>query len=164
MRSSAQRAGAPRSAPQRSEAAASALEKVRKRTSRGALLGAPALCAELRKVQLPYNLSAVTCLVAGALIARPELVRERARLVAQERDRVAKGLRAAGCTVHPSGANFLLFEQDRRPANDLHRALFGRGVLIRNVSSGRDLSRALRVSIGAPAANDAFLAALKAEL
>ena len=75
-----------------------------------------------------------------------------------------KGLRAAGCTVHPSGANFLLFEQDGRPANDLHRALFGRGVLIRNVSSGRDLSRALRVSIGAPAANDAFLAALKAEL
>jgi len=130
----------------------------------GALLGAPSLCAELRKVQLPYNLSAVTCLVAGALIARPDLVAERARLVAQERERVAKGLRAAGCTVHPSGANFLLFEQDRRPANDLHKALFARGVLIRNVSSARDLSRALRVSIGAPAANDAFLAALRAEL
>jgi histidinol-phosphate aminotransferase len=130
----------------------------------GALLGAPALCAELRKVQLPYNLSAVTCLVAGALIARPELVGERTRLVTQERERVAQALRAAGCTVHPSGANFLLFEQDRRPANDLHKALFARGVLIRNVSSARDLGRALRVSIGAPAANDAFLAALSAEL
>jgi histidinol-phosphate aminotransferase len=130
----------------------------------GALLGAPSLCAELRKVQLPYNLSAVTCLVAGALIARPELVRERARLVTQERERVARGLRSFGCSVHPSGANFLLFEQDLRSAGDLHKALFARGVLIRNVSSGRDLSRALRVSIGAPAANDAFLAALKAEL
>lgn len=130
----------------------------------GALLGAPSLCAELRKVQLPYNLSAVTCLVARALIARPELVRERARLVAQERERVAAGLRSAGCTVHPSGANFVLFEQDRKAANDLHKALFAHGVLIRNVSSARDLSRALRVSIGAPAANDAFLAALRAEL
>jgi len=130
----------------------------------GALLGAPSLCAELRKVQLPYNLSAVTCLVARALIARPELVRERAVLVTQERERVAAGLRAAGCIVHASGANFVLFEQDKRPANELHKALFARGVLIRNVSSARDLSRALRVSIGAPAANDAFLAALRAEL
>ena len=115
-------------------------------------------------MQLPYNLSAVTCLVARALIERPELVRQRAQLVADERERVAKALRDAGCIVHASGANFLLFEQDRRPANDLHRALFARGVLIRNVSSARDLSRALRVSIGAPAANDAFLAALRAEL
>ncbi len=130
----------------------------------GALLAAPSLCAELRKIQLPYNLSAVTCLVARALIARPELVRARTQLVADERERVAAGLRSAGCAVHPSGANFLLFEQDRRPANDLHKALFARGVLIRNVSSARDLSRALRVSIGAPAANDAFLAALRAEL
>jgi histidinol-phosphate aminotransferase len=130
----------------------------------GALLGAPSLCAELRKVQLPYNLSAVTCLVARALIGRPELVRERTRLVARERERVTAALRAAGCIVHPSGANFVLFEQDRRPANDLHQALFARGVLIRNVSSARDLGHALRVSIGAPAANDAFLAALRAEL
>jgi histidinol-phosphate/aromatic aminotransferase/cobyric acid decarboxylase-like protein len=66
--------------------------------------------------------------------------------------------------VHPSGANFLLFEQDRRPAGELHTALFRRGVLIRNVSGVPGLSRALRVSIGAPPANDAFLAALRAEL
>jgi histidinol-phosphate/aromatic aminotransferase/cobyric acid decarboxylase-like protein len=37
-------------------------------------------------------------------------------------------------------------------------------VLIRNVSSHPLLPRALRVSIGAPAHNDAFLAALRAEL
>jgi histidinol-phosphate/aromatic aminotransferase/cobyric acid decarboxylase-like protein len=36
--------------------------------------------------------------------------------------------------------------------------------LIRNVSSAPGLERALRVSIGAPAANDAFLAAIRAEL
>src|SRR3989442_8570152 len=123
----------------------------------GALLAAPSLCAELRKVQLPYNLSAVTCLVAGALIARPDLVRERARLVAQDRERVAFALRALGCTVHPSGANFLLFEQDKRPANDLHKALFARGVLIRNVSSAPALSRGLRLTIGRAAATDASL-------
>ena len=130
----------------------------------GALLAAPALCVELRKVQLPYNLSAVTSLVAQALLAHPELVRERVKLVVSERERVAASLRSLGCTVHASGANFLLFEQQKRPAAELHKALFARGVLIRNVSSARDLGRALRVSIGPPEANDAFLSALEAEL
>jgi len=130
----------------------------------GCLLGAPALCAELRKVQLPYNLSAPASMIARALLARPELVAERTRQVIGERERVGRALRQLGATLHASGANFLLFEQDRRPANELHAALFRRGVLIRNVSSAPGLQRALRVSIGAPAANDAFLAALRAEL
>jgi histidinol-phosphate aminotransferase len=130
----------------------------------GSLFAAPALCAELRKIQLPYNLSAHTCLVARALIARPQLVRERADEVRGERDRVAAALRDRGCTVHDSGANFLLFEQQRVPAPQLHAGLFRRGVLIRNVSSARGLQDALRVSIGARQANDAFLAALGAEL
>jgi histidinol-phosphate aminotransferase len=130
----------------------------------GCMLAAPALCAELRKVQLPYNLSAFTALIARALLARPELVAERARLVVAERERVGRGLQELGAKVHPSGANFILFEQSKRPAGELHAALFRRGVLIRNVSSAPGLEQALRVSIGAPAANDAFLAALRAEL
>ena len=130
----------------------------------GCMLGAPALCAELRKIQLPYNLSAVTCLVARELIRRPELVAERALLVQGERDRVARAMRELGLRVHASGANFLLFEQARRPAQELHAALFRRGVLIRSYATHPALTRALRVSIGAPAMNDAFLAALRAEL
>ena len=130
----------------------------------GCMLAAAALCAELRKVQLPYNLSAFTCLIAGELIRRPQIVADRARQVVSERDRVGRAMRELGLTVHPSGANFLLFEQSRRPASDLHAALFRRGVLIRNVSSAPGLAKALRVSIGAPNANDAFLAALRAEL
>ena len=130
----------------------------------GCMLAAPALCAQLRKIQLPYNLSAPTSMIARALLARPELVAERTRLVIGERERVARALRDLGLTVHPSGANFLLFEQTRRDASDLHAALFRRGVLIRNVSSAPALRHALRVSIGAPAANDAFLAAMRAEL
>ena len=130
----------------------------------GCMLGAPALCAELRKIQLPYNLSAPTSMIARALLRRPELVAERTRLVIGERERVVRALRELGLNVHPSGANFILFEQTRRPANDLHAALFQRGVLIRNVSSAPGLQHALRVSVGAPAANDAFLAAMRAEM
>ena len=130
----------------------------------GALLASPALCAELRKVQLPYNLSAFTCLVARTLVARPDLVQARVELVKSERARVAARLAGLGVAVHASGANFLLFEQVRRKPSELHAALFARGVLIRNVSSAPDLADALRVSIGAPKANDAFLLAMRSEL
>ncbi len=88
----------------------------------GCLLAAPALCAGLRKIQLPYNLSAPTCLIARELLARPQLVAERVQLVQRERERVAEAMRSLG------------------------------------------LQGCLRVSIGAPAANDAFLDALRAEL
>jgi histidinol-phosphate aminotransferase len=130
----------------------------------GCMLGAPSLCAELRKVQLPYNLSAPACLIARALVQRPALAAERVQRVIDERERMARELRELGLRVHPSGANFLLFEQARRPAGALHAALFRRGVLIRNVSSAPGLGSALRVSIGAPAANRAFLDAIRAEL
>jgi histidinol-phosphate aminotransferase len=130
----------------------------------GCMIAAPALCAELHKVQLPYNLSAPSCLVARELIKRPALIKERTQLVIRERERVAEALRELELFVHPSGANFLLFEQERRLAGELHAALFKRGVLIRNVASGEDLRNALRVSIGAPGKNDAFLAAMRAEL
>jgi histidinol dehydrogenase len=130
----------------------------------GSLFGHPSLVDELRKVQLPYNLSAATARIARALLARPQLVASRAAEVVAERERVGAALASLRFRVHPSGANFLLFEQERRPAAELHAALFRRGVLIRNVSDTRGLGRALRVSIGARAANDAFLAALQAEL
>jgi histidinol-phosphate aminotransferase len=130
----------------------------------GCMMAAPALCAELRKVQLPYNLSTPSCLVARELLKRPELIKERTQLIVKERERVAEELRELEVFVHPSGANFLLFEQERRPAGELHAALFKRGVLIRNVSSGEDLHNALRVSIGAPEKNSVFLSAMRAEL
>ena len=118
----------------------------------GYMLGAPALCAELRKVQLPYNLSTPACLVASALLKRPEVVAGRALLVARERERVATAMREMGFRVHPSGANFLLFEAPQ----ELHKKLFAGGVLIRAYPA----LGSLRVSIGAPHLNDAFLAEL----
>ncbi|HUJ25709.1 MAG TPA: aminotransferase class I/II-fold pyridoxal phosphate-dependent enzyme [Myxococcales bacterium] len=118
----------------------------------GYMLAAPALCAELRKVQLPYNLSTPACLIARALVKRPEIVAGRALLVARERDRVATAMREMGFKVYPSGANFLLFDADQR----LHAKLFERGVLIRAYPA----LGALRVSIGAPELNDAFLSEL----
>ena len=44
-----------------------------------------------------------------------------------ERERVAAAVGALGCTVHASGANFLLLEQGRRAPTELHAALYADG-------------------------------------
>jgi histidinol-phosphate aminotransferase len=65
-----------------------------------------------------------------------------------------------GVKVHPSRANFLLFETERDP-RELWKAMVSRGVLVRDVSAYPRLGKALRVSIGRPEENDAFLKALE---
>jgi histidinol-phosphate aminotransferase len=64
------------------------------------------------------------------------------------RRQMADRLRAAGLTVHPSEANFLLVDfgtADRAIAADAH--LRARGIIVRNVAS-YGLPACLRVTIG----------------
>ena len=72
----------------------------------------------------------------------------------RERDRVAAGLREAGLHVVPSSSNFLLFGRfaDARAAWE---DLLGQGILVRDVG----VEGYLRVTVGTPEENDAFLAA-----
>ena len=63
----------------------------------------------------------------------------------------------------PSGANFLLVRV-RGDAHDLWQRLLDRGVLVRDFSSWPRVEGCLRVTVGTPDENDAFLAALDAVL
>ena len=73
--------------------------------------------------------------------------------LAAERDRVGAALSAIGFRVVPSDANFVLFGEFREAAVAWQRYLDD-GVLIRDVG----IPGYLRVTIGLPAENDAFLA------
>jgi len=68
-----------------------------------------------------------------------------------------------GGRVLPSDPNFLCFETPLDPRR-LWRGLLDRGVLVRDVSRSPTLERHLRVTIGTPAEDDAFLTALTEEL
>jgi histidinol-phosphate aminotransferase len=130
----------------------------------GYCLAAPLVVGELRRVRLPYHLSALTQ-AAGAVALRHAAealaVLDRVRA---ERDRLVEGLGALhGVEVFPSDANFVLF-RTAFDAEALWRALLDRGVLVRDVSSGHGLERCLRVTAGTPQETDAFLAALKEAL
>ncbi len=120
--------------------------------------------AELEKVLLPYNISVPTQ-VAGtiALGFRAEMEQRVASLV-EERGRLFAALAGtAGVDVCPSGANFLLFRV-HGDAHELWKRLLVQGVLVRDFSSWPRVEGCLRVTVGTPAENDAFLAALGAAL
>ena len=122
----------------------------------GYLAAAPAVVDALQLVRLPYHLSALSQAAALAAVAHADqtlgLV---ARLVA-ERERVMHALAELGMTVIPSDANFVLFGMfdDQRAS---WQSYVDRGVLIRDVG----IPGYLRVTIGMPAENDAFLLASK---
>lgn len=130
----------------------------------GYLLGDPAVVDGIRLVRLPYHLSALTQAAGLRALAHVGTLMGHIVAIRQERERVAAALAALpGVEVLPSDANFLCFATGV-PPRTLWQRLLDRGVLIRDVSGYPTLDRYLRVTVGTPAENDAFLAALAAEL
>ena len=82
------------------------------------------------------------------------------RLVA-ERERIVAALDGIDrVTAFPSGANFVLFRV-HADGHALWQELVDRGVLVRDCSGWPRLEGCLRVTVGTPDENDAFLAALR---
>ncbi len=126
----------------------------------GYLLADPAVVDGLRLVRLPYHLSALTQAVGLRALAHAGLLMDHIAATRRERERVAAALAGLpGVGVLPSDANFLCFALPR-PPRQVWQGLLDRGVLVRDVSTAPTLEAHLRVTVGTPAENDAFLAAL----
>jgi histidinol-phosphate aminotransferase len=122
----------------------------------------PVLARELNKVKLPYSVNTFTLTAAEVLMDRWDDVKQWIAELKTERERVRKELGSlAGITVHPSSANFLLFETEQKTPGEVFDSLLAEGVLIRNVSSYPMLEKGLRVSIGTLSENSQFLTALR---
>ncbi len=125
----------------------------------GMLFGRPEWLAEFDKLRLPYNISVLTQVSARFALDHLDELDRQAALIRAERERVFATLSAMpGLRVWPSAANFILF---RLPgsATPAHERLRQAGVLVKNLEG--TLPGYLRVTIGTPAENDAFLAALR---
>lgn len=128
----------------------------------GWVLAAPEVCDTISKVLMPYNLSAVSCEIARALVARPDLVEKRIREVVEERARLASELATIpGLRVEAEGANFVLVEHPTLLGRDIAKGLEARGILIRDLGGYPGCERCVRISIGAREANDAVVRALR---
>jgi histidinol-phosphate aminotransferase len=125
----------------------------------GYCLADPAVVAACESVALPYHLSALTQSAGVAALRYRRDMEERVALVAEERGRIAAGLSDLGVESWPSDANFILF-RPARPAGEVWQGLLERSVLVRDCSGWPYLEGCLRVTVGTPAENDAFLRAL----
>lgn len=125
----------------------------------GYLAAAPAVVDALLLVRLPYHLSALTQVAARAALRHGSSTLESVAALVAERERVANALGDLGAQVVPSDANFILFGRFA-DAPAAWRRYLDHGVLIRDVG----IPGHLRVTVGTPVENDAFVAASAAVL
>jgi histidinol-phosphate aminotransferase len=124
----------------------------------GYLLAAEWVVADVEKVRLPYHLDVIKQVAGVVALEHEEAFLAHRHDIVRERDRVAAALRGhPDVEVVDSAANFLLV---RTPLRDLFDQLLVRGVLVRDFSTRPRLAGCVRVTIGTPADNDAFLAAM----
>lgn len=117
---------------------------------------------DLSIAALPYHLDAFKQAATVAALRYTDEMEQRVALIKSERARLSGDLVALGATVWPSGANFVLFRPPGAADGAAHvwRALVDLGVLVRDCSSWPGLQGCLRVTVGTPVENDAFVSAL----
>lgn len=120
-------------------------------SSNTALLEAMTQCGQ------PWSVSSVAQAAGIAALKEDAYRAELRQLIAQERPRLAEGLRALGCTVPGSFANFIFFSS--RPGLD--DALRQKGILIRSCANYPGLDQHdYRIAVRTAPDNDALLAAM----
>jgi histidinol-phosphate aminotransferase len=123
----------------------------------GYLAADPAVVDAVQLVRLPYHLSSVTQATALAALEYTDTLLGYVEQLKAERDRLVTELRAIGCEVTDSDANFVQFGRFE-DSHTAWQAILDRGVLVRD----NGVPGWLRVSAGTPAENDAFLEAVRA--
>ncbi|QPK62667.1 histidinol-phosphate transaminase [Methylomonas sp. LL1] len=128
----------------------------------GFLAGDKAILEQLDKVRLPYNINCLTQLTAEFALKHQQFLLEQTQTIRQQRAEVFNALSAIdSLKTYPSSANFILFKTLDRPASAVFASLKQQGILIKNLSpQGGPLDNCLRVTIGKPEENRAFLDAL----
>ena len=124
----------------------------------GFLVAQPGVAAAIRKVVTPFSTSLIAQAAAIAALDQEEEVTRRCARVIAERDRVTEALRKLSVEVPATQANFVWLPLGDRSAA-FGAACESRGVIVRPFQP-----EGVRVTIGTPEENDAFLAAAEAAL
>ncbi len=124
----------------------------------------PAVIEAMERVTLPYHLDTIKQAAGRLALGFADEMRARVSRLVHERGRLCAELSALGCSVVPSDANFILFSPPVSDAKAVWSSLVEHSVLVRDVSSWPRLAGYLRVTVGTPEEDDAFLAGLRAAL
>jgi histidinol-phosphate aminotransferase len=115
----------------------------------------------LNRVRQPFNVSVPAQAAAKAALADVDFVARSFELNRAGMRQLVQGAQALGLRHIPSLGNFVLVEVG--PAARVYQELLRRGVIVRPVAN-YGLPAWLRVTVGLPQENEAFLAALPAAL
>jgi histidinol-phosphate aminotransferase len=125
----------------------------------GYALASPEVVGDLKRVRLPYHLSALTQAAGLTALRHEDEAAAGLDAIRAERDRIVGALSEIdGATVFPSKANFVLF-QPPGDAKALWQGLLDRGVLVRDLTDV--VPNGLRVTAGTTHEVDLFLKALE---
>ncbi|WP_046471842.1 histidinol-phosphate transaminase [Allosalinactinospora lopnorensis] len=117
----------------------------------GFLIGHPHVAEAVRKTMVPFAVNHVAQVAAVASLAAEEELLERVALTVKERERVRDTLIADGWAVPPTEANFVWLRLGPHTL-DFAAACEAAGVAVRPFAD-----EGLRISVGTPEENDAFL-------
>lgn len=129
----------------------------------GFIAGRAGIIKQLNKARLPYNINTLTQKSVAFALTHATMFTEQINSLCQERSRLFLQLSTLkDIHPYPSAANFILFRTAKDKASDIFNALKKQGILIKDFSPHQGLlSHCLRVTVGKPEENNAFIKALK---
>lgn len=123
----------------------------------GYALSSPVIADLLNRMRQPFNVNLAAQVAATAALADHAFVQASRTRNAEGLKRLVAGLTGLGLKVLPSVGNFLAFEVGAGRA--VYEALLREGVIVRPIGN-YGMPAHLRVTVGTPAENERFLAAL----
>ncbi len=128
----------------------------------GFITGNQEIIEQLNKIRLPYNINSLTQITAEFALEHQTLFDEQTQQICKDRSIVLEQLNGfSNIRAYDSSANFILFRTPEKQATEIFNGLKERGVLIKNLSPQEGvLADCLRVTIGQPKENKAFIDAL----
>jgi histidinol-phosphate aminotransferase len=128
----------------------------------GYAVAAPEVLDAVLVIREAFGTNSLAQAAAAAALGDAPHVRRSVELNRKEKPRLAEALVARGFTVLPSLTNFVTFDTGRS-GREVFQKLLARGVIVRPLDP-YGMASFLRVSVGTPPENDAFLSALDAVL
>lgn len=129
----------------------------------GYMIGSPELAQYVSRAKAPFHTGDISLAAALASLDDADFIARQTQAVQTGRRFLYDALTGLGLRCLPSQANFVTFYDPPLPPETLTAALLRRGFIVRAMT-GFGMPNAVRVSVGSPHENAAFVAALTAVL
>ena len=122
-------------------------------------MASPELIDAMRRVREPFNVNSLAQVAAAAALDDADHLEATRRLLREEKRKLVRALEEMKFRYVPSVTNFILFQAGPKAA-ELAQRLLKKGIIVRHMQAW-DLPEYIRVTVGLPEENDAFIQTLK---